>query len=202
MLKILGGEYRSRKLLTPDDESLSRPYASRVKETVFNLLRGWFDGTTVIDLFAGVGTMGLEAASRGAAKVFMVERDRRIFDLLQSNIQSLNCGDRVTAVSADVLTMQWMARAPRPADIIFIDPPYQLMEDEKTRNRVLDVIARCRPLLGDKGFVVLRSPIGAKEGDFTIEGFVGPEVHDYSKDMHVMLYAPKPAAEQPARRLG
>lgn len=192
MLKIIGGEYRSRKLLTPEDESISRPYASRVKESLFNLLRGWFDGTTVIDLFAGVGTMGLEAASRGTAKVFMVERDRRIFDLLQANIQSLKCEDRVTAVSGDVLTMSWMARAPRPTDIIFIDPPYQLMEDEKTRSRVLDVIARSRPLMGDKGFVVLRSPIGAKEADFSVEGFVGPEEHAYSKDMHVMLYAPRP----------
>lgn len=195
MLKILGGEFRSRKLLTPADESVSRPYPSRVKETVFNLLRGWFDGTTVIDLFAGVGTVGLEAASRGAANVFMVERDRRIFDLLRSNIEALKCEDRVTAVSGDVLTMAWMARAPRPADLIFIDPPYQLMEEEYTRNRVLDVIARSRPLMGEKGFVVLRSPIGAKEGDFTIEGFVGPEVHEYSKDMHLMLYAPKPAVE-------
>lgn len=194
MLKILGGEYRSRKLFTPDDETVSRPYASRVKESLFNLLRGWFDGTTVIDLFAGVGTMGLEAASRGAAKVFMVERDRRIFDLLRSNIESLKCEDRVTAVSADVLTMTWMARAPRPADIIFIDPPYQLMEEEKTRSRVLDVIARSRPLMAEKGFVVLRSPIGVKEADFKIEGFAGPEVHEYSKDMHVMLYAPAASA--------
>jgi 16S rRNA (guanine(966)-N(2))-methyltransferase RsmD len=190
MLKIIGGEYRSRTLLTPEDETVSRPYASRAKESLFNLLRGWFDDTMVIDLFAGVGTMGLEAASRGAAKVFMVERDRRIFDLLQSNIQSLNCGDRVTAVSADVLTMQWMARAPRPADIIFVDPPYQLMEEEHTRQRVMQMISRCRPLMAERGFVVLRSPISAKEADFKIEGFVGPEEHEYSKDMHVLLYAP------------
>ena len=68
MIKIIGGEYRSRKLLTPENESVSRPYGSRVKESLFNLLRGWFEGATVIDLFAGVGTMGLECASRGAAR--------------------------------------------------------------------------------------------------------------------------------------
>src|SRR5262245_15938357 len=78
MLKIIAGEFRSRKLLTPDDGSVSRPYGARVKESIFNLLRGWFEGATVIDLFAGVGTMGLEAVSRGAARVFMVERDRHI----------------------------------------------------------------------------------------------------------------------------
>lgn len=134
--------------------------------------------------------MGLECVSRGATNVFMVERDRRVFELLQSNIEALGCEDRATAVSNDVLSMTWMARAPRPADLIFVDPPYALMEDHKMRARVLEMISRCRTLMGDKGFVILRSPVSAQEGDFTVAGFDGPEAHTYSTDMHVMLYAP------------
>ena len=193
MIKIIGGEYRSRKLLTPENESVSRPYGSRVKESLFNLLRGWFEGATVIDLFAGVGTMGLECASRGAARVFMVEKERRVLDLLQANIEALGCGDRATAVGSDVLTMTWMARAPRPADLMFVDPPYALMEDDRNRNRMLDVIARSRPLMGDKGFVILRSPVRAADGDFSIPDFAGPEEHSYSPEMNVLLYAPSGA---------
>jgi 16S rRNA G966 N2-methylase RsmD len=109
--------------------------------------------------------------------------------LLRTNIKDLGCEDRVTAVSGDVLTMGWMARAPHPADIIFVDPPYHLMEKE-ARQRVLNMISRCRPLMGEKGFVVLRSPISANDADFKIEGFVGPEEHAYSSEMHVMMYAP------------
>ena len=63
MIKIIGGEFRSRKLAAPADESVSRPYPQRVREAVVNTLREWFDGARVLDLFAGVGSMGLEAVS-------------------------------------------------------------------------------------------------------------------------------------------
>lgn len=188
MLKILAGEYRSRILATPRDDAISRPYTSRVKESIFNLLRGWCEGATVIDLFAGVGTVGLETASRGAARVFMVERDPKVFALLQQNVESLACADRVTAVCGDALTQTTLDRAPRRADLIFIDPPYEMMENDIARERVLKHIARCRELMADRGFVILRSPTSA--GEWTIPGFEGPEIHKYGAEMHVMLYAP------------
>jgi 16S rRNA (guanine966-N2)-methyltransferase len=196
MLKIIAGEFRSRTLLTPDDDSVSRPYNSRVKESIFNLLRGWFEGAIVVDLFAGVGTMGLEAVSRGAAQVFMVERDRRVFDLLKQNVQTLRCEDRVTAVQGDALSAATLARAPRPADIVFVDPPYQLMEDERTRGLVLGQISRLRTIMGDRGFAVLRSPVSAHEADLTVPGFLGPEEHKYGQDMHALLYAPGPPEDE------
>lgn len=191
MLKIIGGEHRSRILQTPDDDRVSRPYTGRVKETVFNLLRGWFDDTNVLDLFAGVGTMGLEAVSRGAAKVVMVERDREIYGLLKRNIESLKCEDRVTAIMGDALSPAILGRAPTPVDIIFVDPPYDMMSDERGRSKVFEQIARCRGVMGDKGFVVLRSPIGRGDAEFAITGFDGPEEHQYGPEMHVMLYAPQ-----------
>jgi 16S rRNA (guanine966-N2)-methyltransferase len=190
MIKIIAGEFRSRQLRAPDDDSISRPYSNRVKESLFNLLRGWFDNATVIDLFAGVGTVGLEAASRGARSVYMVERDRAIHEILKSNIAMLKCEDRATSVLADALIPTWMARAPHPADVIFVDPPYELMEDHRNRSRVLEMIAKSRSLMGDRGFVVLRSPIGSDQADFNIAGFAGPEEHRYSTEMRVLLYSP------------
>jgi len=195
MLKILGGEFRSRILHAPKDDTLSRPYGSRVKESLFNLLRGWFDDATVLDLFAGVGTMGLEAISRGARRVVMVEKDRQIHGLLKKNIADFKCEDRATAMQADALGPVALAGVPRPVDVIFIDPPYELMLDERTRERVMEQVARCRTLMDDKGFLVLRSPIGADQAEFAVPGFDGPEVHKYGPDMHVMLYAPAKAVE-------
>ena len=103
MLHVLAGEFKSRILKTPTDDAITRPMGSRTKEGLFNVLRGWFEGARVLDLFAGVGTLGLEAVSRGAIKVFMVEKDRKIFALLRDNIESLGCGERAIAVQADAL---------------------------------------------------------------------------------------------------
>ena len=191
MPRIIAGEFRSRKLHSPADDAASRPYVDRIKESVFSILRGWFEGASVLDLFSGVGTMGLEAVSRGAARVMMVEKDRRVFEMLQKNIEELGCGDRATAVLGDALGQVALQRAPRPLDIAFVDPPFELMELERDRRRVLEQIARIRPLMGDKGFIVLRSPsLRDLESMMMIPGFDGPEVHRYSNTMAVLLYAP------------
>lgn len=201
MLKIIAGEFRSRILVSPEDDHTSRPYTGRAKETVFNLLRGWFDDARVLDLFAGVGTMGLEAVSRGASKVLLVERNREIYDLLRRNINALGCGDRAEAMCADALSPLALTRAPRPLDLVFIDPPYDLMQRPASRQRVFEQIARSRDLMGEKGFIVLRSPIAATD-EFTVEGFHGPEPHDYGREMHVLLYAPaaRTSAGEPIRQ--
>lgn len=188
MLRIIAGHYRSRRLHSPPDAETSRPYGQRVREAVFNLLREWFEDANVLDLFAGVGTMGLEAASRGAARVTVVERDRRVFSLLQQNIADLGCGDRVRAVHGDALGAIALDAAPAPVDIVFMDPPYAMMSDPAKRSRVLAQAARVRSIMAPRSFLILRSP-GAPD-DMEIEGFDGPEVHRFGAGMWVLLYAP------------
>jgi 16S rRNA (guanine(966)-N(2))-methyltransferase RsmD len=191
MIKIIAGEYRSRILAAPPDADLSRPYVQRVKESVFNILRGWFKDARVLDLFAGVGTIGLEAVSRGAEHVVMVEKDKRIYRLLRENVASLGCGDRVTTILGDALSEPMLRRAPEPVDLVFVDPPYELMEGSSPRRRVLEQAARCRAVMADESFLVLRSPAGPDAVDLSIEGMVGPETHQYSKQMWVLLYQPR-----------
>ena len=98
MLKILGGHLRSRQLKTPKTDGVTRPWTGRARESVFNQLRGHIQGGNVLDLFAGVGTMGFESVSRGAEHVVMVEQDRKIFALLEENLASLQCGDTAHAI--------------------------------------------------------------------------------------------------------
>lgn len=189
MLHILGGEFRSRKLQIPEGNQ-TRPMGSRTKEAVFNILRGWFEGARVLDLFAGVGTMGLEAASRGASKVVCIEQNRQIGEFLRANIHALGCDDRVQWVQTDALGPGCIASAPRPVDVVFVDPPFEMMTNAQSRQRVLTHIANLKSVLAEKAFVVLRSPECLKEIDYSIVGFDGPERHDYGAHQHVLLYAP------------
>lgn len=193
MIRIVGGEYRSRRLVAPPDDETTRPYIERVREAVFNLLRGWFDDARVLDLFAGIGSMGLEAASRGAAEVVLVERDRKIAALARENVAALGCGDRVTVVQADALGETALAAVPQPCDVVFCDPPYAMMRDETERARVLAFMPRLLPLLARPSFLVLRAPFGADRVELGIPGFAGPEEHRYGREMAVHLY--QPAAE-------
>jgi 16S rRNA (guanine966-N2)-methyltransferase len=194
MPRIIAGEFRSRRLLAPEDDETSRPYLDRVKESVFNLLRGWFEGARVLDLFAGVGTVGLEAVSRGAASAVLVEKNPKHFELLKKNIETLQCGDRAVAVLADALSPTVLQRASQPVDVVFIDPPYAMMEDDRLRRKVLEQCARCREIMAEKSFLVLRSPLGPEEAELAVDGFEGPEVHKYSQQMWVLLYAPAVSA--------
>lgn len=190
MLRIIGGEFRSRKLASPPGADVTRPMASRAKESIFNLLRGWFEDANVIDLFAGVGTMGLEAVSRGAKQVLLVEQSRPVFRILQENIETLGCGDRATAVQGDALSPTVLLRAPKPVHVMFIDPPYEMMRNDEDRERLFAQIRAAREILAEKSFVVLRSPGLKHEPSLRIDGFEGPETHRYGSDMLVHLYMP------------
>ena len=192
MIRIIAGEYRRRQLVAPPDDAVTRPYTQRVKESLFSLLRGWFEDAVVLDLFAGVGTVGLVAVSRGARNVMMVEKDRRIADLLERNVETLGCGDRATVVRGDALGETVLHRAPAPVDLVFLDPPYAMMEDEASRARILAFAARLAPVMARPSFLVLRSPRADREGDHAIAGFAGPETHRYGRAMFVHLYEPVP----------
>ena len=187
MVRIIAGEFRSRQLMTITDDESTRPFLSRVKESVFSMFHEWFQDARVLDLFAGVGTVGLEAISRGASQVLMVERNNRTYRVLKQNIEQLDCGDRAKTLLGDALGQISLLQAPQPVDLVFIDPPYSMMEDPAVRRRVLDQIQRCRGIMGAKGFVILRSPIGPDLVE-PVEGFNGPEAHRYRKDMWVLIY--------------
>lgn len=191
MLRILGGEFRSRIIASPIGDRTTRPMASRAKESIFNILRGWFEDANVLDLFAGVGTMGLEAVSRGARRVLMVEQNRQVYRILQQNIDSLNCADRAEAIQGDAFSPLVLARAPRPVQVVFVDPPYRMMVDDRERVRLLSRLGMLRPIMADTGFLVLRTPGMKRDVSLAVEGFDGPETHAYGSDMRVHFYMPR-----------
>jgi 16S rRNA (guanine966-N2)-methyltransferase len=119
-LRIIGGDWRSRVVRFPDAEGL-RPTPDRVRETLFNWLGQRLDGLACLDLFAGSGALGFEARSRGASRVTMIERDRRVCEHLRSSLAHLGA-EGVEVVQGDAIA--WLARAGGIYDVAFVDPPY------------------------------------------------------------------------------
>lgn len=186
-MRIIGGQFKRRVLESPPDDAPSRPMPDRVKEALCNILRGHFEGATVFEAFAGVGTMGLEAASRGAARVVMVEKDKRVAAALRRNIDALAIAERCEVVVGDALGAGALARCPAPVHLIFFDPPYALMREPERRRRVLEQFARAGARLDPEGFAILRAPWPLEGVDLAIPGARGPETHVYAS-MALHLY--------------
>ncbi|MBU3693429.1 MAG: 16S rRNA (guanine(966)-N(2))-methyltransferase RsmD [Rhodocyclaceae bacterium] len=136
-LRIIGGQWRRRRLPIVAVEGL-RPTSDRVRETLFNWLGQYLSGLRCLDLFAGSGALGLEAASRGAATVALVEADPRAARQLLAHCATLHAGPAVRVLQGDALQFLLQPRLlhgpdpspdadPAPAfDVVFLDPPYAL----------------------------------------------------------------------------
>lgn len=121
-IRIIGGKWRRRVLRFPDSEGL-RPTPDRVRETLFNWLGQDLEGYACLDLFAGSGALGFEAASRGASRVVLVETAPRVVAALRENIQLLAASAKLETVRANAL--QYLVSAKTKFDVIFLDPPYR-----------------------------------------------------------------------------
>lgn len=120
-LRIVGGRWRGRRLTFPDLPGL-RPTPDRVRETVFNWLQAYVDGARCLDLFAGSGAMGLEALSRGAAGVTLVDQASPAVAQLRQNLGLLGA-QGAELVQADALG--FLSGPPQAFDIVFLDPPFR-----------------------------------------------------------------------------
>lgn len=121
-VRIIGGQWRRRVLKFPDSEGL-RPTPDRVRETLFNWLGQELDGWHCLDLFAGSGALGFEAASRGAAKVVMIEQAPRVLAALHENARLIGAESTVEIRRADAI--QYLSSTKVKFDLIFLDPPYK-----------------------------------------------------------------------------
>ncbi|MDC7716408.1 16S rRNA (guanine(966)-N(2))-methyltransferase RsmD [Vogesella sp. DC21W] len=120
-VRIIGGKYRRRLLDVPEAEGL-RPTPDRVRETLFNWLGQELYGKRCLDLFAGSGALGFEAASREALRVLLVEKMRPVAAVLQKNKQLL-AATEIEILVQDALT--YLKNCREQFDVIFVDPPYQ-----------------------------------------------------------------------------
>lgn len=129
-IRIIGGQWRGRKLPVPDSPGL-RPTTDRVRETLFNWLAPSMVDARCLDCFAGSGALGLEALSRYAASATLLEMDRSVSQQLQLNLASLKA-THANVVNTNALA--FLAQAGTPHDVVFVDPPFRkgLLEETLT----------------------------------------------------------------------
>jgi 16S rRNA (guanine966-N2)-methyltransferase len=166
-VRVIAGACRGRRLHAPAG-SATRPTADRVREAVFDVVGSLadFEGMSVLDLFAGSGALGIEALSRGAARVTFVERDRRALAALHANLTSLGLEDRALVVHAEALrwlsgpTARRTGRARGPYHLALCDPPYAFDAWEELLAHLdasLAVLESSRPLAVPDRWQVVRS---------------------------------------------
>jgi 16S rRNA (guanine966-N2)-methyltransferase len=150
MVRIIAGKYRGRILHSINNPSL-RPTSDRVKETLFDIIGDRIEGAAVLDLFAGIGNIGIEALSRGASKVTFIEHDRQMIQTIKKNIEILGIG--INGIVSHIPAMSYVRRYSNRKlkfDFIYMDPPYDLEKHDE----FLSMISHGM-LLNDDGLIVV-----------------------------------------------
>lgn len=133
-LRIIGGRLRGSKLPVPDWPGL-RPTPDRLRETLYNWLGPWIVGRQVADLYAGSGALGLEAASRGAAAVWLVERQAVLANALRGELARLRLPAAGVEAQVDVVcadALDFLRGEGPPLDLLLVDPPFEARLWEQT----------------------------------------------------------------------
>jgi len=186
-MRIIAGEFRGRRIHSPAGSGRTRPITDRVKQSLFDRLTAMeVLGGQVLDLFAGTGSLGLEALSRGADHCTFVEQDQSARQRLEQNLDMLGIRPRATVAAIDLLAR---GSSPPPTShpirLVYCDPPYRVMADRQAAQRLKDVLERIAPRMESGGLMVLRTD--AQTAAPAIDGWQEPAAHRYGS-MAVHLY--------------
>jgi len=138
---ITAGKFKGINVKAPD-EKITRPTLSKVRMSVFNTLQSMinFEGHSFLDMFSGSGIMGMEAYSRGFSNVVLIEKNKKVFSVIKSNLEKLKCMEGIKLLNGDSLKAVTMLN--ESFDVIYIDPPYFSGIYEKSLNCI-------RPIAGN-----------------------------------------------------
>jgi len=159
-VRIIAGQWRGRRLGFPDIDGL-RPTSDRIRETLFNWLAPVLPGACCLDLFAGSGALGFEAASRGAARVVMNERNPLVVCALQESKARL-AADQVEVLGGDA--QNCLAGCVGPFDVVFLDPPFS---QPHLLTAAADLLDRGN-FLKDGTYIYVESPLEAGHSDLPV----------------------------------
>ncbi len=123
-MRVIAGQYRSRRLKSVPGTTV-RPTPDRLREALFNVLSPRLGGTVFVDAYAGSGAVGIEALSRGAKQVILIERHLQALTVIRENLAALDIGNEVTVVRGSATASLKKYSAQLAFDIVFIDPPYE-----------------------------------------------------------------------------
>jgi len=158
-MRIIAGEFRRRLIRGPEGND-TRPMTDRVRTSLFDRLNsmGMLDGGYAIDIFAGTGSAGLEALSRGIDHVTFIERDRSARKLLDENLADLGLTPRATVLATNALSPAWLNLLPhKPVDLIFCDPPYPMSRAEESRPSLVQMMDYVFDVSAPGALLILRT---------------------------------------------
>lgn len=136
-MHIIAGKYYKQKLQAPVSDG-TRPTASRLRETLFNILQESVQGSDFLDIFAGTGAVGIEALSRGAKTSTFIENDRAAYQALNQNLKQIKAASEAKALFGDYIkSMQALGKRNEKFHIIFADAPYHM---EETVGNILEQV--------------------------------------------------------------
>jgi 16S rRNA (guanine966-N2)-methyltransferase len=141
--RLTGGTAKGARLFSIPGRDV-RPALARMRISLFEILRSRLEGARVVDLFAGTGSLGLEALSRGASRALFLDVDPRCLEAVRKNLEKLRFADRGELLDADAFRA---AETLAPAEIAFVDPPYDfyVQRREELRRLVETLLARVMP---------------------------------------------------------
>lgn len=171
-MRIISGVARGRKILSPET-SETRPTLDRIKESIFNIIQNKVYDSVVADIFSGTGSLGLEAASRGARMSYLVDKSPSAYSFLTKNIENLKFDKFCKALNMDAYSaLEKFHKENIKLDILFIDPPY--LKD--LIPPAIRIVAE-RDLLSENGIIVTK--IDSSEDIF--EGYENINLYDKRK---------------------
>ncbi len=184
-MRVIAGLYKGRTLTTVSDLSV-RPATDRVKQTLFDVLstRLDLDGASVLDLFAGSGALGIEALSRGAARVVFVENNRHAVEHIVQNARKVGCEDAIEVEITD--SMDYLESAKETYDLIFADPPYEFEATGSIPNVIFG-----SSLLARHGYLLIEHARTLRFED-TAEYTTGP-VKKFGRTLVTFFHHPSPS---------
>ena len=164
--RILGGDLRGRRLHVAAGIT-TRPLKVMARRSLFDSEAARIPGARVLDLFAGAGTIGFEAASRGAARVVLVESARPALAALAASKRELGLHDEVSIVAADALDFVARGEPSETFDFVFVGPPYPLFRGE-ARPRLLKALSLLPSLVAPDGLLVIETPAAERAPEIAL----------------------------------
>jgi len=170
MMRIIAGTHRGRKVFSIPKDVFVKPISARIRQSVFDIIRPKITGSCFLDLFAGCGTVGLEALSRGAERTVFVEKAGICLKTIERNVKALGFEDKAKVLKADILEgLKWLEHYSdyQGYDIIFMGPPYRTDTNEPLAYsmKTLENI-RAGGILKEDGIAVVQHHVKEEVGSF------------------------------------
>ena len=154
-MRVIGGKFKGKKLLKPKDKE-TRPLKDLTKESIFNIINHSnkfsidIKKASVLDLFSGVGSFGIECLSRGAGYVTFMEKYEEVLPILKSNLNNLKSEINYEIIESDILNKFEFKSLKLTYDVIFLDPPYKEKALENVLNKIIE-----NKILNDNGIIII-----------------------------------------------